>query len=321
MTASPSAPTTYVAWLGSARGDGDDGQGAGHDGAIGGKGAGLDRLARSGFEIPPGFCLTTTAFEVHETALAADPGYQAALAALPDEAARIAVVTAVRDAPMPTAVAEELAIALETLRERGRTNLAVRSSAVGEDGAEASYAGLHETELGLAPEDVPAAVGRCWASLWSGSAVAYRVRRGLPLDGPVMAVLVQALVPADASAVVFTRHPVTGRTDQLLINALSGLGEPMVSGTATPDTIVVDKATRTVIETVPGDGGERLLATEGGVIRSIDGSGAPALDDDALDSLVGLAIQVETAFGAPVDIEAAHAEGRWFLLQARPITT
>ena len=119
-----------------------------------------------------------------------------------------------------------------------------------------------------------------------------------------MAVVVQALVPARAAAIVFTRHPVSGRSDQLLINAAPGLGEEMVSGMITPDTTVVSKAERAVVEFTLGESGE-----------------GPALGDEALDALVGLSLEVERAFGAPVDIEAALADDGWYLLQARPITT
>ena len=151
---------------------------------------------------------------------------------------------------------------------------------------------------------MPSAVLRCWASLWSERAIGYRARRGLALDGDAMAVVVQALVPARAAAIVFTRHPVSGRSDQLLINAAPGLGEAMVSGMITPDTIVVSKANRRVAEFTPGE------STEG-----------PALDNDARDALVALSLDVERVFGAPVDIEAALADDGWYLLQARPITT
>jgi pyruvate,water dikinase len=119
-----------------------------------------------------------------------------------------------------------------------------------------------------------------------------------------MAVVVQALVPAQAAAVAFTRHPVTGRSDHLLINAVPGLGEALVSGAVTPDNIVVDKATGAVVEFTPGDHGA-----------------APALADDVLARFVELCLDVERSFGAPVDIEAAYAASGWYLLQARPITT
>jgi pyruvate,water dikinase len=184
---------------------------------------------------------------------------------------------------------------------------AVRSSAIAEDGAASSYAGLHETELDVPPAGIDAAVRRCWASLWSPPAIAYRRRRELSAADAAMAVVVQALVPADASAVVFTRHPVTGREDQIVLTSTRGLGDAMVAGTITPDTTVVDKASGRVIEFDPGDG-----------------SGAPAgpaLSTTMLDELIGLCLEVEERFGAAVDVEAAHAGGAWYLLQARPITT
>ena len=307
MVASAETSDGLIAWLGAAGVD---------SAALGGKAASLDRLVRFGFRVPPGFCLTTGAFAAH---LSSVSGIDALFRALPDEAARSALVATVADSPAPLAVCAALAAALAKLPPGSA--LAVRSSAIGEDGAVASFAGLHETELGLRADEVEAAVRRCWASLWSAPAVAYRVRRGVPLDDASMAVVVQALVPADAAAVVFTRHPVTGRDDQLLVTTIRGLGEPMVAGTATPDTIVIDRATRRTLEFIAGDPGERLVARDGGVETIVDEAAEPALSDAALAELVDLALRAEGAFGAPVDIEAAHAGGEWYLLQARPITT
>jgi phosphoenolpyruvate synthase/pyruvate phosphate dikinase len=110
-------------------------------------------------------------------------------------------------------------------------------------------------------------------------------------------------VPADAAAVAFTRHPVTGRDDQLVITAIRGLGEAMVSGTITPDTFLIDRASRQLVELTPGDDIERPL------------------DAASLRELVELVLEVELRFGAAVDVEAAMSAGTWFLLQARPITT
>jgi len=263
------APDNLIAWLGRADGGAE---------LLGGKGASLDRLARLGFRVPPGFCVTTTAFRAGEATLS--PAVAAAL-----------------DGAVARLVAEVAAAGFEA-------RFAVRSSAIGEDGSAASYAGLHETELDVPPADVPGAVARCWASLWSPQAVAYRTRRNLPADDAAMAVVVQALVPADAAAVVFTRHPVTGRDDQLVLTAVRGLGDAMVSGTVTPDTYVVDRATRSVASFEPGE----------------DPRGA-ALDVEALAALIDLSLAVEAGFGSTVDIETAIVGGTWFLLQARPITT
>ena len=279
-------------------------------GRIGGKAVSLNRLAAFGFRIPPGFCLTTDAFAIQATSLPGSEVLRSDPNALLDASTRVALVEAMIAGPLSPVVAVGLAGPLERLvghrlgESGGPPLLAVRSSSVAEDGAAASFAGLHDTELGLTADEVAPAVLRCWASLWSERAVGYRAGRRLALDGDAMAVVVQVLVPAQAAAIVFTRHPVSGRSDQLLINAAPGLGEAMVSGTITPDTIVVDKATRTVVEFAPGDSG-----------------GGPVLADEVRDELVGLCLEVEEAFGAPVDIEAAHAVDGWYLLQARPITT
>ena len=277
-----------IAWLGA---------GAEPDvSAIGGKGASLARLAGAGFRIPPGFCMTTAAFRAQlETLPAADD-----------------MTGPVESSPMTPPIGTALASAIDALVAELAAagfspRFAVRSSAVAEDGAASSYAGLHETELDVAPGGIDAAVRRCWASLWSPQAVAYRRRRELPAADAAMAVVVQALVPADASAVVFTRHPVTGREDRIVLTSTRGLGDAMVAGTITPDTTVVDKTSGTVLEYDPGDGS--------------DAAAGPALAPAVLAELVALCLAVEERFGAAVDVEAAHAGGAWYLLQARPITT
>ena len=290
-----------VEWLGSVTGDVS---------LVGGKAASLDRLARLGFRIPPGFCVTTAAFEAQ---LGAIPDAEASLAGLPDPAAREQLTNAFEAAHLRPDVAAELGMALARLAAEleaiGVTEpvFAVRSSGIGEDGAVASFAGLHETELGVSSPGVADAVRRCWASMWSAPAIAYRVRRRIALDGGGMAVVVQSLVPAEAAAVVFTRHPVTGRSDQLCITGVRGLGDAMVAGTVTPDTWVLDRSSGATVEYSPGD--------------RADGQVGAAIADDLLDDLARLALSVEQGFGAPVDIEAAATAGTWYLLQARPITT
>lgn len=294
----PAVP--LIAWLGSAEAEPD---------ALGGKAASLDRLGRFGFRIPPGFCLTTAAFRAQLAASPEAGAIAARLAASGDVGLGRALAELLTATPLAPAISAPLAAALdrvedEALARSGRpARLAVRSSAIGEDGFAASYAGLHETELDRTVDEVDGAVRRCWASLWSAPALAYRARRGLALDGAAMAVVVQELVPADAAAVAFTQHPVTGRTDQLVLTAVRGLGDAMVSGTVTPDTYIVRRDDRSVLELTPGDDVERPL------------------DAAALDALVDLVLAVEARYGATVDVEAAMAGGAWYLLQARPITT
>lgn len=271
---------------------------------VGGKAASLARLAARGFRIPPGFCLTTEAFAAQLAAIDPDGRH---VADLPHEEAREWLARAMETTPLPDADRRALDEALRRLAadpRLGRTEpmLAVRSSGIGEDGAQASYAGLHATELGVRPAGVEAAIRRCWASLWSGPAVAYRARKGLPPDGGGMAVAVQALVPAERSAVAFSRHPVTG-TNDVLVTAVHGLGDGMVDGSVTPDTIVIDRKTRDIVDLVPAVP-----------------AGEPVLTTTRLRELVDVVLAIEDAFGFPVDVEAAASGDGWFLLQARPIT-
>jgi rifampicin phosphotransferase len=285
-----------IEWLGRADGGAE---------ALGGKGASLDLLAKLGFRVPPGFCLTTAAFRAQLEAIREGA---ASTDRLPSDGPSLAdALASVRISPVVgEALAEASALLVEQVGvlSEGEPRFAVRSSAIGEDSAAASYAGLHETELDVRPGAIPAAVRRCWASLWSPVASAYRQRRGLSDGDAEMAVVVQALVPAEAAAVVFTRHPVTNRDDQLVITAVRGLGEAMVAGTVTPDTWVVERTSRSVLTFEPGDGAR-----------------GEALDAESLGDLVGVSLEIEARFGRPVDVEAAIARGAWYVLQARPITT
>jgi pyruvate,water dikinase len=295
---------SFIEWLGATTAPADA-----WDGLLGGKGASLERLLRMEAPTPPGFCLTTRAFRHHLETGPRSREIVAAIIGLPDPDARAILHRHLTEATLAPPIGADLEHSLLRLAEENEgenARFAVRSSAIGEDGRTASFAGIHETELELTTAEVPDAVRRCWASLWSERALQYRSVRQLPLDGS-MAVVVQVLVPADAAAVVFTRHPVTQRGDQLLVNAVRGLGESLVSGIVTPDEIVLDKATLALANLTRGDG---IGPAPGGSV----------LSDSQLRNLATLSLRLEEQFGRPIDIEAALAGERWFVLQARPIT-
>jgi rifampicin phosphotransferase len=240
-------------------------------GVVGTKAANLARLTALGLRVPEGFVITTAACD-RILATAGHAGGARAGVGIPQD-----VWAAVRS----------------HLDELGDGAVAVRSSGTAEDLSAASYAGQYETVLGVeGPEAAADAIGRCLASASSGQVRAYQASAARP----PMAVLVQRLVDADAAGVAFTANPVSGDAE-VLVSAVKGLGDRLVSGQATPDEWVV--------------GGHAVSC-----LRSAEG----ALDQDQVVEIAALAKRVEQVFGAPQDIEWAIAGGELFLLQARPIT-
>jgi len=203
--------------------------------------------------------------------------------------------------------------------------VAVRSSAVDEDGAEASFAGQHATLLNVAgAAAVTRAVAACFESAGAEHALEYRRRHGLDVDGVQMAVLVQQLVCADTSAVVFSANPISRSSDEVVINASWGLGESIVGGAVTPDTYVVAKHDLSITTRLLGAKETMTVPVEGGT-REVD---VPAelreqhsLDDAKIVKLAELAVSLEERAGHPVDIESAFHAERLYVLQCRPITT
>jgi pyruvate,water dikinase len=202
--------------------------------------------------------------------------------------------------------------------------VAVRSSALDEDGADASFAGQHATELNLRGADaVLAAIVRCCASARSDGALAYRAAHRLDADAIRVAVLVQHLVPADAAGVAFSANPINGDRTEVVLNVAWGLGEAIVSGLVTPDMFVIDATDALVV---------REIATkETMTVRTPDGIAhvavpeaqrdAPSVTDAQAIEVAHLARELERRMGWPVDIEFAVAGGTLHLLQCRPITT
>ncbi|WP_338896080.1 PEP/pyruvate-binding domain-containing protein [Streptomyces sp. TG1A-60] len=292
------------------------GAGAGVE-TLGGKAARLGEMIEAGLPIPPAFCLTTGLFDLflRETGLAAEIRAAEARAA---ESRTVRELILARDIPEP--IARTILAAYEDL---GRPRVAVRSSACREDSAAQSFAGQHDTVLDVSGDQTLLdAVKVCWASLWSDRAAAYR-----DAGGPVgsIAVVVQEMVHADVSGVLFTVDPISARPHRLVVEACCGLGEGLVSGRVSSDFFVVDDRTLEVVE-------ERVrykvtkcapLAPGRIGMTKVDDADrdAPCLTRDQLDALARLAIEVRSHYGTEQDIEWAMRDGTLYLLQTRPITT
>ncbi len=245
----------------------------------GSKAANEAELHRAGFTVPIGVVLNTNAFERFLAANNLNAG------------SPLETLTA---ATIPPDIAEALQSAMALL---GDGPLAVRSSAIAEDLPDASFAGQYETVLDVRDaEALEAAVLRCWISVFNPHVVAYRRQHGQGMGS--MAVLIQKLVEADAAGVAFTANPVTGDRSEVVVNAVRGLGERLVSGAASPDEW-----------TVKGQNVHCHSSPEN------------ALNVEQVTMIADMARRVESHFGMPQDIEWALADGQLYVLQARPITT
>jgi pyruvate, water dikinase len=251
----------------------------------GGKGASLAAMSAAGLNVPPGFVVRADVLEQ-----SVDAERLRSLARGCEQAQAQALV---RKAEPPR---EQISQA----HARLRGPVAVRSSAAAEDSEEASFAGQQDTFLNVTDvAETCRLVVECWASFFSDRALFYRASKG-SLDDLAMAVVVQEMVEPRKAGVLFTVDPVARRRDRMLVEAVYGLGEQVVSGQVTPDHYIVD-----------GHGDvktERLL--HGGV-----------LERDELRQLAALGRRLEEHFGCPQDVEWAIAQGEVYLLQSRPVTT
>ncbi|MFZ0963131.1 MAG: PEP/pyruvate-binding domain-containing protein, partial [Terriglobia bacterium] len=295
---------------------------------VGGKGASLARMVAAGLPVPPGFHITTEAYRryVEENHLGDRILSAAAQAQANDPAALDRASEQIQSLFAQGMIPDDIA---EMIRrwygELGAdAPVAVRSSATAEDLPGMSFAGQLESYLNVrGGEEVIHAVKRCWASLWTGRAIGYRQRQGIRPEDVSMAVVVQQLVAAQVAGVVFTANPLTGARDELMINAAWGLGEAIVSGRVTPDTIVINKQTGAMTS-------QEIASKEVMTVRSPEGTceepvpvdkrQRAALNTAQAADLARLGVKIELLYGQAMDIEWAIGDGRIFIVQARPVT-
>ncbi|WP_182357197.1 rifamycin-inactivating phosphotransferase [Tomitella gaofuii] len=296
---------------------GFDEAGSGEVDLVGGKGANLAALSRiDGIRVPDGFCVTTTAFaRVIAGAADVSDGLARLARAAADDGARIVdaganLRSAILRCPVPDDVDSAITEAVRTRGDEGPW--AVRSSATAEDLPSASFAGQHDSYLDVGggrtgadgAGEVLAHVRRCWASLFTDRAVAYRLRNGIEHDGVRMAVVVQRMVFPRASGVLFTADPVSSDRTLISIDAVPGLGDALVSGRATPDTVTVRDGAVVTRTPAPHRSSAKVVLT-----------------DEQAVALSAVGRRVEAHFGHPQDIEWCGDAAGFHIVQSRPITT
>ncbi|HZB09739.1 MAG TPA: PEP/pyruvate-binding domain-containing protein, partial [Rubrobacter sp.] len=313
---------TYTAWLDEIR--------KGDIALAGGKGANLGELSHAGLPVPPGYVVTTTAYDAFVEANGIGDAIvgRALVTRADDPAAFEEVAEGIRalfsGGKVPEAMADEIRAAYQELSEDGETPVAVRSSATAEDLPGMSFAGQQETYLNVrGAEALLDGVKNCWASLWTARAMAYRARQGVDPATVSLAVVVQRMVESEAAGVMFTANPSNGRRDQVTISAAWGLGESVVSGSVTPDSILVEKGSGRVLSRETANKVLMTVYTEVGTAeRPVPEAlhRLPVLDDETAAKLSRYGTAIEHTYGTPQDIEWALAGGEFFIVQSRPIT-
>jgi pyruvate,water dikinase len=320
-TTTPHEDTGDIAWLRDLQRD--------DTGIAGGKGANLGEIMAAGLPVPDGFVVTAHGYldamaragvreRIAQLARALAHGDEHEVPTTATELQGL-----VRHAGVPPELATQIAAAYRRLGDD--VFVAVRSSAIGEDSDSASYAGMNETFTDVrGEEELLARVVDCWASLFGARACAYRASRGVEAE-PAIAVVVQYMVDAGRSGVMFTADPASGDRSRIVIEAAYGLGEALVSGEVEPDTYVVSHDKPRVLSAHAG-------AQQYAVVRHADGSEArvdlhrvedspPVLTDAEILQIATLGRRVEERYGSPQDVEWAIGDGDVWLVQARPITT
>ena len=301
---------------------------------VGGKGASLGELTAAGIRVPPGFVVTTAAFERFLRATDADGSIRSTIAGLESgDTDQVAKVTAtlrdrVRNAPFPKDLASAVREAHAKLcGDEADFPVAIRSSATSEDSAEASFAGLQDTYLWIKGADaVIQSIRNCWASLYSTESVSYRLRLKMPEGHIAMGVVVQRMVNSRSSGVMFTRSPTTGDRSVIAIEGSWGLGSCIVSGEVTPDTFLVNKVTGEIRGRTISDKARRHVPDleKGGVLDlevEEDKRNAACISDEELSELAKIGKAIERHYGSAQDIEWSIDEsGTVYLLQSRPET-
>ncbi len=293
----------------------------------GGKGASLGEMVKAGFPVPPGFVILASAFdkflektdlnlEIKAQLRKVDPKRINTI----DDASQI-----LRSLIGRYEIPEDLKIEILKAFDKLKTKyVAVRSSATAEDSKVASWAGELESYLGVTKKELLDKVKKCWSSLFTPRAIFYRIEKKLDGKEISVAVVVQKMVQSDVAGVVFTVHPVTKSKNQMVIEASWGLGESVAAGKITPDTYIVDKKNKKILD-ININIQKTQIKRVGEKTKEIrvpkPRAGKQCLPNKKILELAKICQKIEEHYGFPCDIEWAIEKGKIYIVQSRPITT
>lgn len=294
----------------------------------GGKGASLGEMTQAGIPVPPGFVILSSTFDE----FIKDNDLLQEIDAILDkvnhkdvysvEIASEKIQALIKNLAMSENIAQEIS---KQFKELNSEYVAVRSSATAEDGVENAWAGQLDSFLNIKEEALLEKVQNCWASLFTPRAIFYRFEKGLHATKISVAVVIQKMVNSEISGIAFSVHPVTEDRNQMIIEAGFGLGEAIVSGQITPDSYIVEKEPRRIIDmkisTQPK--GIYRFPTGGNEWKDIPEPKASShvLNESQIREFADLIIKIENHYGFPCDIEWAFEQGKFYITQSRPITT
>jgi len=293
----------------------------------GGKGASLGEMTQAGIPVPPGFVVLSSAFEkfLEETDLNVE--IESVLDSVNHnqihtiEHASEKIQSLILNAKMPKDIEEEIQ---KFFKKLDSEYVAVRSSATAEDGADHAWAGQLESYLNTTEESLLEKVKKCWASLFTARAIFYRFEKQLHKQKISVAVVVQKMIESEVSGIAFSVHPITQDRNQLIIEAGYGLGEAIVSGSITPDSYVVEKEPRKIIDKNISEQKRAIFRSENNnnwIMISKEKRGMQKLADNDIMALSEIVINIEKHYGFACDIEWAFEGNKFYIVQSRPITT
>ncbi len=292
----------------------------------GGKGASLGEMLNAGIPVPDGYVVLSDAFEqfIKETDLNVEIDSILHKVKHEDinsvEKASEEINALILSSEMPNNIKKEIS---RNFKELNSKYVAVRSSATSEDSASAAWAGQLDSYLNTTEKNLIENVKRCWASLFTPRAIFYRFEKKLHKEKVSVAVVVQKMIESEISGIAFSVHPVTQDENQLIIEAGYGLGEAIVSGQITPDSYVVEKEPRRIIDknVVKQEKGLYRIDKGGNEWKNVRDGEKQKLSDKEILELSELILKIEQHYGFPVDIEWAKEKGKFYIVQSRPITT